>query len=104
MLRPFPNFTLVIVAVASLMATSERAIAGPIIYLSGSREVNAGGEFIIQHTTGAFTESITHDPDERWGYGSASQDFMRTSSLMRGAGTFFRIDEHHLSRVHVETE
>ena len=88
MLRPFPNFTLVFVAVASLLATSDRAIAGPIIiFLSGAHEVNAGGESIVQHTTGAFTESITHEPDARWGFGSASQDTIRTSTFIGGTGT-----------------
>jgi hypothetical protein len=87
MLRPFPNFTLVFLAVASLLATSDRAIAGPIIYLNGAHEVNAGGESIVQHTTGAFMESITHEPDERWGFGSASQGTIRTSSFIGGTGT-----------------
>ena len=87
MLRPFPNFTLVFVAVASLLATSDRAIAGPIIYLFGAHEVNAGGESIVQHTTGAFIESITHEPDASWGFGSASQDTIRTSTFIGGTGT-----------------
>ena len=87
MLRPFPNFTLVFLAVASLLATSDRAIAGPIIYLFGAHDVNTGGEFISEHTTGAFNESITHEPDENWGFGSASQNTIRTSSFMGGTGT-----------------
>lgn len=86
MLRPFPNFTLALVAVASLLATSDKAIAGPIIYLHGAHDVNAGGEGITQLTTGAFTESITHEPDASWGFGSASQDTSRTSTFIGGTG------------------
>lgn len=121
MLRPFPNFTLVFAAVASMLATSERAIAGPIIYLSGGHEVSAGGEGIIQHTTGAFSESITHEPDAQWAYGSASQDFARTSSFIGGTltatvqrdgvegavaisktGTTFRLDQLYLADLALE--
>jgi hypothetical protein len=87
MSRPFPNFTLVFLTVASLLATSGSAIAGPIIYLFGAHDVNAGGESISQHTTGAFNESITHEPDENWGFGSASQNTIRTSSFIGGTGT-----------------
>jgi hypothetical protein len=121
MLRPFPNFTLVFLAVASLLATSDRAIAGPIIYLIGSHEVNAGGESLIQTTTGDFHESITHEPDEQWAYGSASQDFMRTSSFIGGnltatvqrdgvewavaisrTGTTLRLDQPYLADLALE--
>ena len=121
MLRPFPNFTLIFVAVASLLATSGSAIAGPIIYLSGWNEVNAGGESFVQNTTGAFTGSITHEPDGQFDYGSASQDFMRTSSFLGGnltttvqrdgvewaiaiarAGTTFRLDQPYLADLALE--
>jgi PEP-CTERM motif len=120
MIRPSPRFTLVFAAVAVLLATSDKAIAGPIVFFLDMHEVNAGGE-AIRNNTGSFTESITHEPDGRWGYGSASQDTFRTSSFVGGTGTAtvrrdggepavarstmsvgFRIDEPYLADLALE--
>lgn len=81
------TFTLSLAAVAAVFATSEQATAGPIIFFLDVRELATGGEDISERDSGSFTESRTHEPDGRWGYGTASQDTIRTQSFIGGTGT-----------------
>ena len=92
MVYPLRTFTLAIAVVTGLLVTSEKAIAGPIIFFVDQREVwsTNGGDFFWRNVTGSFTETITHEPGGRSGYGSASQDTIRTQSFLGGTGSGLR--------------
>lgn len=49
--------------------------------------MTAGNDFIWRNVTGSFNESITDAPGGQWGYGSASQNTIRTLSFLGGTGT-----------------
>ena len=71
----------------TVLLTSQQAFAATIVILADQREVRVGNDFIWRNVTGSFSESITREPSGHWGYGSASQNTIRTLSFMGGTGS-----------------
>ena len=87
MTKPPRTLILAVAVVGALLATSQQAFASTIIFFVDQREVRASNDSIWRNVTSVFNETITRTPAGQWGYGSASQNTIRTPNFLGGTGS-----------------